>query len=111
MAKMTYKNLMSQINKLQMQAETVRKQETSSVIAKIKKQMGQFGLTLKDLASSAEGTIARNSTRKHKFSPRRKPVPKYKNPVTGATWTGRGKTPVWLRDVLKTGKNMQQFVV
>jgi len=36
------------------------------------------------------------TTRKNKFSPRRKAEPKYMNPETGQTWSGRGKTPKWL---------------
>lgn len=25
-------------------------------------------------------------------------APKYRDPATGATWTGRGKPPLWIKD-------------
>lgn len=28
-----------------------------------------------------------------------KVAPKYRNPETGATWSGRGKAPLWIKDV------------
>lgn len=31
-----------------------------------------------------------------------KVAPKYRNPETGATWTGRGKPPVWIRNKDRT---------
>ena len=30
-----------------------------------------------------------------------KAAPKYRDPVTGSTWTGRGVAPLWIRDVAK----------
>ena len=32
--------------------------------------------------------------------------PKYRDPVTGQTWTGRGKEPVWIR-----GKDRAAFLI
>lgn len=31
-------------------------------------------------------------------APGAKVPPKYRDPTTGATWTGRGKPPTWIRD-------------
>jgi len=37
-------------------------------------------------------------------------VPKYQNPAkTSETWSGRGKQPRWLVDLLKTGKQIDDF--
>jgi len=33
-------------------------------------------------------------------------APKYRNPETGETWTGRGKPPLWIRD-----KDREQFKI
>jgi DNA-binding protein H-NS len=46
------------------------------------------------------------TVRKNKFSPRRKAEPKYMNPETGQTWSGRGKTPKWLE-----GRRKSRFVI
>ena len=33
-------------------------------------------------------------------------LPKYRNPKTGETWSGRGRTPAWLAD-----KNKDRFLI
>jgi len=44
-------------------------------------------------------------------SRRRYPVvlPKYRNPQTSETWTGRGKRPGWLVAAMKSGRKMEEF--
>lgn len=44
--------------------------------------------------------------------PRRKyprVVPKYRNPQTSETWSGRGKLPRWLVAAMKSGRKMEEF--
>jgi DNA-binding protein H-NS len=44
--------------------------------------------------------------------PRRKyPVvlPKYRNPQTSETWSGRGKRPRWLTAAMKSGRKIEEF--
>jgi DNA-binding protein H-NS len=46
--------------------------------------------------------------------PRRKyprVFPKYRNPQTSETWSGRGKQPRWLVAALKTGRRMEDFEI
>lgn len=50
--------------------------------------------------------LASETVRKNKFSERRKPEPKYMNPETGQTWSGRGKTPTWLQ-----GRRKSRFAI
>ena len=39
-------------------------------------------------------------------------LPKYKNPKKPTEiWSGRGKQPLWLREQLKTGKRLDQFLI
>jgi DNA-binding protein H-NS len=39
-------------------------------------------------------------------------LPKYRNPMNPAeTWAGRGKQPRWLRDQLKSGKRIENFLI
>ncbi len=42
---------------------------------------------------------------------RRKPEAKFFNKATGQAWSGRGKTPVWLKEALAKGRKMQSFAV
>ena len=39
-------------------------------------------------------------------------LPKYKNPKKPTEiWSGRGKQPLWLREQLKTGERLDQFLI
>jgi DNA-binding protein H-NS len=130
----SYNNIMNQINALTKKAQMVREKEASSVVANIRQQMEKFGLTVKDLqgasntttnkavakapakkaeskkievqANTESETMANGVVRKNKFATRRKPDPKFMNPETGETWTGRGKTPKWLQ-----GRRKSRFAI
>ncbi|SDS99293.1 H-NS family nucleoid-associated regulatory protein [Bradyrhizobium canariense] len=44
--------------------------------------------------------------------PRRKyprVLPKYRNPQTSETWSGRGKLPRWLVAAMKSGRKIEEF--
>lgn len=60
------------------------------------------------MAVSAETGGAGVSTGK----PRRKyprVLPKYRNPQTSETWSGRGKRPRWLVAAMKSGRRIEEF--
>lgn len=85
----TYLELKQQIEELQAQAEQARKQETADAVAQIKSLMTQYNLTPADLGFTAKAPKATGQKR----SPL---APKYRDPETGETWTGRGKPPKWI---------------
>ena len=92
----TYKDLQAQIEKLQKQADQAREKEIASVVAEIRKMMSDYGIQASDLGIAAK--------RKRRASA---PVaPKYQNPQTGATWTGRGRAPKWI-----DGKDRTKFAI
>ncbi len=91
----TYQEIQAQIAELKIQAEQARKQELSSAIAQIKSLMEEYGITLKDLSRQGKGT-KRDSV-----------PPKYRDPATGSTWTGRGKPPKWIAGA----KNRDQYLI
>ncbi len=38
--------------------------------------------------------------------------PKYRNPTKASqTWTGRGRTPTWIVELLETGKKLEELVI
>jgi DNA-binding protein H-NS len=46
--------------------------------------------------------------------PRRKyprVFPKYRNPQTSETWSGRGKRPRWLVAAMKSGRKLEEFQI
>jgi len=92
----SYKELLAQRESLDAQIESMRKTEMGDAIAKVRALISEFGLT--------EGDIFGRTAKKVRES---KPVaPKYRNPETGVTWTGRGKPPVWI-----AGKDREAFLI
>lgn len=93
----SYSEIRAQIAELEKKANAARTQELSDAKAQIESIMQTYGLTLADLGPSG----------KPKPSKTRQPVPaKYKNPLTGETWTGRGRAPLWL-----AGKDKENFLI
>lgn len=93
----TYKELQAEIRELQAKAEKARQDELASAIAEIKAKIQEYGLTEADLFSSGKKTRSiGGSTVK----------PKYRNPETGETWTGRGKPPKWI-----AGKDRAAYLI
>jgi DNA-binding protein H-NS len=36
---------------------------------------------------------------------------KYRDPVSGSTWSGRGIQPKWMKSALAEGKNKDDFLI
>jgi len=100
------------IAKLQKQAEVMVEKQSSIGLAKIRDLMHKHGLGLADIErfvgkkrGRKPGVKAANGAAK---ALHRSPVaPKYADPKTGATWTGRGRAPAWIRDV----KDRSKFLI
>ncbi len=92
----SYKDLQSQIEKLQKQADQAREKEVASVVAQIRTMMNDYGIQPADLGISAR-------RRRKSATPA---VPKFQNPQTGETWTGRGRAPKWIE-----GKDRTKFAI
>lgn len=94
----TYAAIKAEIAKLEKQAESLRKAEVAGVVAKIKEAIAAYALTATDLGL---GRGAAKALGLAKSKPGRKSgvtvgVPKYRDPKSGKTWTGRGKPPAWI---------------
>ncbi len=92
----SYKELQTQIEKLQKEAEQARKNELTNAIADIQAKMKEYNLSPEDLGFG--------SKRKPMKMVRRPVAPKYRNTTTGETWSGRGKPPKWM-----AGRDKAQF--
>ncbi len=98
----TYKELQSQIEKLQKEAEQARKTELANAIAEIHAKMKEYGISPEDLGFGA----SIGGKRKPLKATRRPVPPKYRNNATGETWSGRGKPPKWM-----AGRDKAQFLI
>jgi DNA-binding protein H-NS len=105
-----------QIDKLQRQAEALKKQEVSGVISRIKSAIEHYGLTARDLGLStgrggaSAGSAARKAMNRQAVAVRR-PVPVKYRDEEGHTWTGRGKRPNWFKAALEAGKTPEDLAV
>jgi DNA-binding protein H-NS len=87
------KDLQAQIAALQAQVEEVKKTEVTDAIAKIRAIVEEYDLKASDIFA----TRGRKASTATKATGKRSEVAaKYKDPITGKTWSGRGLTPKWL---------------
>ena len=96
----TYKELKAQAEALLKQAEAARRAEIAAVVVEIQARMREYGITLADLRGGAK-----------KGKPRGAVAAKYRNPLTGDTWSGRGRAPTWLADAMAKGRSRDEFLV
>lgn len=92
----TYRQLTEQLAKVQAQVQAAREKELSSTITQIKEQIAEYGITAEELGFASK----RATSRKTGGLPA-----KYRDPKTGKTWSGRGRTPSWL------GKRREKFLI
>jgi DNA-binding protein H-NS len=84
-----YRALLAQREALEQQIEELRTAERGDAIEWIREQMALFDVKLEELDP------------RRGRSPKKQPVPvaaKYRDPASGATWSGRGKPPRWIAD-------------
>ncbi len=98
----TYKQLLAEKQALEAKLDEVRATEVAGVIEKIRALMTEYGLTAEDVAPKrrrgrpAGGGVAKKATAL---------PPKYMDPKTGKTWSGRGRAPAWL------GRKPERFLI
>ena len=109
----TYKTLIAKIEKLKLKAEQIRQTEIKGVVGRIRDAMAHYGLTAEDLrlpgkAGGHAGVAGKAATQTaiktaNKAGKARKAnaaanpgAPKYRDPLSAKTWTGRGKPPNWI---------------
>ena len=92
----SYKELLAQREQLDKQIKEAIAREKADGIAKAKLIIEQYNLTASDLFSRKAGGKSAGS----------KVAPKYRNPSTGETWTGRGKAPKWIE-----GRDRSNFLI
>lgn len=110
---MKYKQLVAQIEKLTKKANDARRAETAGVVNKIRAMMDEFGITVADLKDAKPVAKAKKGGgAKAKKSGKGSTVaPKYRNPGTAETWTGRGRQPVWVREFVENGGSLEALLI
>lgn len=94
----TYSELQIQIAELQRKAEEVRKGEREEALGKILELMAIYDISANELVPAKKYKNAKKTVTSV--------PPKYRDPVSGATWTGRGRAPLWLN-----GSSKEDFLI
>lgn len=92
----TYKELLAQREALEQQIHAARKVELADAVQKVRTLVAEYDLTQDDIFGGKQNRSIKGAI----------VAPKYRDPATGQTWTGRGKPPVWIRD-----KDREQFAI
>ena len=88
----TYRELLEQRAALDQKIAVVRKAEAKQALETIHTLIAEFGFTAQQVFP---------------WKPAVKSVDaKYRDPLTGASWSGRGRAPKWIE-----GKNRAEFLV
>ncbi|KVP64343.1 H-NS histone [Burkholderia ubonensis] len=88
----TYQELLLQLEQLKREIEMAREKEARLIAAEIANVLASHGVRLEEILGSG--------VRSRKTEVR----PKYWDPETGATWSGRGRMPLWL-----VGQDLEKF--
>lgn len=111
MPKLSESELKAKIDKLQKELDERTKKNPA--VAKVQKLMEKLGVSIADLQAAAPkaATRGRKKGNGKAAAAKGKVEAKYRDAATGATWTGRGKTPRWLVDAEAAGRNRSEFLI
>src|ERR1700738_2311236 len=118
----TLEQVQSRITKLQAKAEELLRKKNASVIADIRALLANNGLTTADIdgyTGTGQGGAKRGPkpgakragkaalTKETVHKAKSKLPPKYRDPKTGATWSGFARPPKWIANV----KDRSKFLI
>ena len=88
-----YKTLLAKKAELDAQIAAAQAEAKAKAVTEARALIAEHGLTAADVfpQGKAKGSVG---------------APKYRDPATGATWTGRGKPPNWIN-----GKDRAPFLI
>ncbi|SAK91663.1 histone family protein nucleoid-structuring protein H-NS [Caballeronia fortuita] len=99
----TLESIQARIEALQAKADALVAKQSESALQKIHDLMSSHGLTVSDIEQySGKGNRARR-----KNSAKKQGTVAYRDPKTGATWSGRGRAPGWIANA----KDRSKFAV
>ena len=82
---MSLESLIEQRASIDKQIEEAKKSARKDAVKTIKELMAKHELTIEEITRTGNGVGT-------------KVPPKWQDPVTGAKWTGRGRSPAWFNE-------------
>jgi DNA-binding protein H-NS len=95
----TLQELIAQKEALEKLIQDTRQTELAEAISQVKALISSFGLTQQDIFGTSRGT-------KKVKAEGSKVAAKYRDPVSGKEWSGRGLAPKWLQ-----GRDKSEFLI
>ncbi|WOD14189.1 H-NS family nucleoid-associated regulatory protein [Paraburkholderia kirstenboschensis] len=103
----TLESLQAKIQRLQAQADALLAKKSSAVIEKIRGLMAEHGLTAADIDAHVGGKKRGPKPGAKAAAKSSASAAKYRDPKTGATWSGHGRAPGWIA----SAKDRSKFLV
>uniref|UniRef100_UPI003341BE88 H-NS histone family protein n=1 Tax=Castellaniella defragrans TaxID=75697 RepID=UPI003341BE88 len=114
--------LEKEITKLQKQMQNLHTKQRAPVIASIVRSMREYDISLEEITVALgrrpsgrpgrPGRPAASGARKASSKATKRVIaPKYRNPETQTTWTGRGKAPRWIVEAEAQGQSRDTFLI
>ncbi|MFC4963455.1 H-NS family nucleoid-associated regulatory protein [Alcaligenes sp. GCM10023179] len=97
----TVSEINAEISRLQRKAEVIKRKTRQNVLADIVRTMRDNDLTMDEIAQAF---------RHPGVKPNTSPTVKYKHP-SGATWSGRGRTPGWMKAAEAAGESRERYLL
>jgi DNA-binding protein H-NS len=103
----TLEQLLAQQAALARQIQEAQSESRTLAIADIRRLLTEHGLTLADVAATPSKRVKSGGSERGG----KKVAPKYRDPSTGQTWSGRGLKPKWLAQAVTDGKSIDMFLI
>ncbi|WP_080409789.1 H-NS histone family protein [Burkholderia ubonensis] len=94
-----YLDLKKKIEELRDEAEAARLLEIDLIINEIREKVASYDISPEEIFKRREGI-------RRFMSDVKKLPPRYRDPQTGATWSGRGRQPNWMK-----GRAREEFLI
>lgn len=107
----TLAELLAQKAALEEQIAEVQRTERAAAITQVRALMAEHGLTWQDIGGAPVRAAGPPPGRPGRASRAAAPrvEPKYRDPESQATWSGRGLKPRWLSAALAAGRSLDEF--
>ncbi len=109
MPKLTLDAIEKKIATLQKTAEQLKQADKTPALMEIMALMQKHDITLGQLRKVVQFGVSGERTVPSRI--RKTVEPKYRDPASGKTWTGRGKTPRWLAAAEQQGTARESFAI
>lgn len=108
--------IQKEIEKLEKKMQQLKSKERKPVITSIVKSMREYDISLEELAAVYNRKASARATTRPRATSTSAPTkrvvpPKYQDPATGATWTGRGRAPRWIADAEARGESREAYLI